>query len=275
MGYARGGTEEKTPSGWTPKYLVAHDYGRSPKNADGVFNPYNGLVFPDGSVRYRNPSDPYGVRAPHAFKLNPYSVGLSYAGGVGSQPTAAALATLKKEYSTIKSKYPGIQILGHGEAFKKYGHGSDMQASKDGRSLIEASWRSHLNDVSTPAPPTIMQAPKPASPLEMPDGDIQPSQAPMGSGYRDQPPRPAPGASPSPVAQPQEKPAQAGAQWINGPYGQGIQWGDGSQSYRGASFGKGVVNGATPMPSVGNGASSGPDWSWGKNLMKMFGGGNG
>ena len=98
---------------WRPNTLVLHDYAGTPANKDGVFNPYHALVFPDGSIRYRNPSDPYGAPAPHAYKLNPESIGLSYAGPVGSQPTAAAMETLRREAQKGGSMFPGIRPIGH------------------------------------------------------------------------------------------------------------------------------------------------------------------
>lgn len=128
-----------------PHYMIMHDYGGTPKNQDGMFNPYNALVFPDGSVRYRNPENPYGEKAPHAFKLNGDSVGLSYADQVGSTPTPQGLQALQAEYDRIQKQYPGIQPLSHGEAYNAT-KGTDQQASKDGRDLDEASWRSTVRD---------------------------------------------------------------------------------------------------------------------------------
>ena len=126
--------------GFNPKYLVLHDYGGTPANQEGMFNPYHALVFPDGSIRYRNPDNPYGQTAPHAYRLNPQSIGLSYAGQVGSTPSPAAMATLKSEYEKIGKQFPGIIPLSHGEAYNQT-RGTDQQASRDGRVLDEASWR--------------------------------------------------------------------------------------------------------------------------------------
>jgi len=138
-----------------PKYMVLHDYGGTPKNSDGMFNPYHTLVFPDGSKRYRYPENPYGQKAPHAHKFNPESVGLSYAGQVGSMPTEAALATLRAEAADIQKRFPGIQQLSHGEAYNQT-RGTSRQASRDGRGLDEASWRTKLpssaSDIPAPAP---------------------------------------------------------------------------------------------------------------------------
>lgn len=131
-------------SGFQPDYLIMHDYGGTPKNRDGVFNPYNALVFPDGSVRYRNPANPYGEKAPHAFRMNPRSVGLAYAGPVGSRPTDAALEALRREYGRVRETHPNIKPLSHGEAYQKT-RGTPLQASRAGRSLDEASgWRTEV-----------------------------------------------------------------------------------------------------------------------------------
>ena len=138
---------------FSPKYLVMHDYGGTPRNADGMFNPYHALVFPDGSIRYRNPANPYGQKAPHAYKFNPDSVGLSYAGQVGSKPTGPALETLKAEYAKIQKQFPGIQALSHGEAYNQT-RGTPRQASKQGRDLDEASWRDQVRGGAGVVPPT-------------------------------------------------------------------------------------------------------------------------
>lgn len=130
-------------AGFKPSTLVFHDYGGTPQNREGVFNPYHALVFPDGSLQYRNPDNPYGAPAPHAYKLNPESIGLSYAGQVGSRPTPAAMETLRKEAQKVSSMFPGIRPMGHGEAFQAT-RGTNKQASRDGRDLVEASWRSNV-----------------------------------------------------------------------------------------------------------------------------------
>ena len=132
-----------SPTGWKPNHVIYHDYGGNPKNEDGVFNPYHALVFPDGSIRYRNPNDPYGQKAPHAYKMNSDAIGLSYAGPVGSEPTPQALETLRRENARIQQMFPGIKGMGHGEAYQAT-KGTNRQASRDGRDLVEASWRSNL-----------------------------------------------------------------------------------------------------------------------------------
>jgi hypothetical protein len=136
-------------SEFKPTKLILHDYGGTPQNRDGVFNPYHTLVFPDGSVRYRDPANPYKGRAPHAFKSNNDSIGLSYAGPVGSTPTPAAMSSLTKEFTNIRSMFPGIKHMGHGEAYQQT-RGTPQQASRDGRDLNEASWRSNLGGPSAP-----------------------------------------------------------------------------------------------------------------------------
>ena len=157
-GYADGGRV-----GFNPKYLVLHDYGGNPANLDGVFNPYHVLVFPDGSKRYRYPDDPYGRKAPHAFRLNPESVGISYAGDVGSQPTAAAMETLRNEAKAVADMFPGIEAMGHGEAFQAT-RGTTRQASRDGRDIEEASWRSNiLYGPPAPGQTQVASAPVPMS----------------------------------------------------------------------------------------------------------------
>ncbi len=158
IGYLRGPGSSPQPAQalptgaptWKPSHVIYHDYGGTPQNKEGVFNPYHALVFPDGSIRYRYPDNPYGQKAPHAHMMNPHSVGLSYAGQVGSKPTPAALATLQAENAKLQKMFPGIRGLGHGEAYQQT-KGTPMQASKLGRDIIEASWRSQLGG---PIPPS-------------------------------------------------------------------------------------------------------------------------
>lgn len=135
-------------SDFRPNWLVLHDYGKEPTSD---FNPYNALVY-GGKVRYRDPNNPYGVRAPHAYKLNGDSVGLAWGGPVGGQPNPEDLALLKAEYEKVKALYPEIVAEGHGEAFART-KGTPQQASKNGRDLIEAAWRKELLGVPGVAPP--------------------------------------------------------------------------------------------------------------------------
>lgn len=124
-----------------PRRIVYHDYGGHPDGSkEGVFNPYHVLVFPNGTVRYRNPDNPYGGKAPHAFMLNNTSLGLSYAGDVGERPTPEAMRALQQEYEKIQSRFPGIPGYGHGE--------TGWVGSKNGREMKEASWRDRVGELS-------------------------------------------------------------------------------------------------------------------------------
>lgn len=128
---------------WRPQYLLFHDYG-VPKVGMDWDNPYHALVYPDGTVRYRNPANPYGQAAPHAYRMNPHSIGLSYAGPVGATPTAPAMRALQAEREKILELFPGLKELTHGQAYQQFGKGSPMQASKFGRGLDEATWMANL-----------------------------------------------------------------------------------------------------------------------------------
>lgn len=139
---------------WTPEYLILHDYG-VPKGvtlSDTARNPYNALVYPNGTVRYRTPSAPYTQQAPHAYKLNPKSIGLSYAGAVGGMPTRAGINALRQQVAMVREMYPGIKILTHGQAYQQT-KGTPFQASKFGRGPEEASWSKHI-DLTSPKPPS-------------------------------------------------------------------------------------------------------------------------
>lgn len=147
-------------SDFTPGNVILHDYGGTPRNEDGVFNPYHTLVFPDGSVRYRYPDAPYGQPAPHAYRMNPESIGLSYAGQVGATPTPEAMTSLRREYEAIQRQFPGIRTLSHGEAYNAT-RGTPRQASRAGRGLDEAAWRQQLLAPQAPsqwANPTLNTA---------------------------------------------------------------------------------------------------------------------
>lgn len=134
---------------FNPKRIILHDYGGTPENKDGVFNPYHTLVFPDGTVRYRNPNDPYGEAAPHAYQQNNEAIGLSYAGPVGSRPTPEAMKALQQEYERIQGRYGELPSLGHGEAFEMFTKGHPFaRPSKDGREWQEAAWRGNVTDMS-------------------------------------------------------------------------------------------------------------------------------
>lgn len=124
-----------------PEYLILHDYGGTP-GLNPKFNPYHALVS-GGGISYRNPQNPYGQAAPHAYKLNPRSIGLSWGGPVGGNPSKEEFALLKKEYDAIKKQFPNIKVLSHGEAYQQT-RGTGQQASKHGRGLEEAAWRQFL-----------------------------------------------------------------------------------------------------------------------------------
>jgi len=128
-----------------PRYLILHDYGQLPSNHPAGkplgFNPYHALVS-GGKVQYRYPDNPYGQKAPHAYRLNPQSLGLAWAGPVGGQPGPEDLEALRAEIARIKAQYPSIQLMSHGEAYAK--RGQLPQASKLGRGLDEAAWRKAL-----------------------------------------------------------------------------------------------------------------------------------
>jgi hypothetical protein len=149
-------------SGFRPEYLVLHDYGGTPKG-DAPFNPYHTLVA-GGRKIHRDPANPYGAPAPHAFKLNPRSIGLSWGGPVGGTPDETDLKMLREEVEAIKRQYPDIKILSHGEAYAQT-KGTPQQASKAGRGLEEAAWRRFL-DGTGPMPAsaqTVASGPPPVS----------------------------------------------------------------------------------------------------------------
>lgn len=130
---------------YQPKYLILHDYGQTPVGwQPGTplgHNPYHALVH-GGQVQYRDPNNPYAAPAPHAYKLNPQSIGISWAGPVGKMPDERDLSALRSEVERIKQQFPGIKIMSHGEAYAM--KGQIPQASKDGRGMVEASWRTAL-----------------------------------------------------------------------------------------------------------------------------------
>lgn len=129
------------PSPFSPEYLILHDYGGTP-GASPSFNPYHALVS-GGKINYRNPQNPYGEAAPHAYRMNPRSIGLSWGGPVGGKPSKEEFALLKSEVDKIKQQFPNIKVLSHGEAYAQT-KGTGSQASRAGRGLEEASWRKYL-----------------------------------------------------------------------------------------------------------------------------------
>jgi hypothetical protein len=168
------------PSGFKPEYAVLHDYG-SPAEKIGSFNPYNALVMPDGSVRYRDPSNPYGGKAQHAFQANPNSVGLAYGGPVGAKPTPEGLASLQSEFDKIRSQYPDIKGVGHGQAYDNWRHGDfPDRPTKTSRDLTEATWRQDLTGpVLAPSQDQAMYLAN-AGPRPMPQRSMTASMQPPG-----------------------------------------------------------------------------------------------
>lgn len=140
-----------------PQYLILHDYASTPKG-DNPFNPYHALIS-GGRKLYRYPENPYGKAAPHAYQLNPYSIGLSWGGPSGGQPGPDDLALLREEYASIKKQFPNIKVMSHGEAFAA--RDQMPRASKLGRGLEEASWRTLLDETGV-APSTTQIASTPS-----------------------------------------------------------------------------------------------------------------
>jgi hypothetical protein len=159
-----------------PDWLIYHDSHGSPENEKRQRMPYHVTVFPDGTVNYRDPGNPYGSPAPHAYGLNPKSLGLAYSGPVGGMPTPEGMKALQQEYEKIQARFPGMPGMGHGEAFEEHKKNPFALArpSKDGRSFEEASWRGSVGDMSNvPAsglrplgllPPSGEQAPPDVGP---------------------------------------------------------------------------------------------------------------
>jgi hypothetical protein len=160
-----------------PDWLIYHDSHGSPENEKRQRMPYHVTVFPDGTVNYRDPGNPYGYRAPHVFDLNPKALGLAYSGPVGGMPTPEGMRSLQQEYEKIQARFPGLPGMGHGEAWEEHKKDPSKLArpSRDGRSIEEASWRGSVGDMSNvPAsglrplgllPPSGEQAPPDVGPV--------------------------------------------------------------------------------------------------------------
>jgi hypothetical protein len=133
-----------------PDWLIYHDSHGSPENEKRQRMPYHVTVFPDGTVNYRDPGNPYGSPAPHAYGLNPKSLGLAYSGPVGGMPTPEGMKALQQEYEKIQARFPGMPGMGHGEAFEEHKKNPFAlpRPSRDGRSIEEASWRGSVGDMS-------------------------------------------------------------------------------------------------------------------------------
>ena len=154
-----------------PDYLILHDYGGKKVGQ----NPYHTLVFPDGSVRYRNPENPYGQPAEHSHKLNARSIGLAYADKSGAQPTPAGMEALRREYGKVLQQFPNIQTLSHGEAFDRHMKGEiPERPSVEGRGPNEAIWR---NELRKRGPAQAAPAGQPQQSLAQWARGEQPSQA--------------------------------------------------------------------------------------------------
>ena len=138
--------------------VVLHDRGgKYPGNS-----PYHLEVLPDGSIVNHWRAN---QKEPHAYKFNPYSLGVAYGGKVGETPTPEALETLKFITSKLREQNPDWRFRSHGEVFQDT-RGTEQQASRDGRGLEEASWRANLG-----APPVAY--------VERPPGEtIPPSSSP-------------------------------------------------------------------------------------------------
>lgn len=161
---------------FNPDWLIYHDSHGSPENEKRQRMPYHVTVFPDGTVNYRDPGNPYGSPAPHAFGMNPRSLGLAYSGPVGGMPTPEGMRALQQEYEKIQARFPGMPGMGHGEAFEEHKRNpfAIARPSRDGRSIEEASWRGGVGDLSNvPAsglrplellPPSGEQAPPDVGP---------------------------------------------------------------------------------------------------------------
>lgn len=208
-----------------PKYLILHDYGTNNAYGGGNigFNPYHALVR-GGQVQYRYPDNPYGQSAPHAYRLNPQAIGLSWYGPSGGKPNEADLAALKSEVARIKQQFPDIQVMSHGQAYVN--RGSLPQASKLGRGLDEAAWRSALGFGDAPAMTDVPQGPTPMAQRGLTTyAGLRktPQEAPSMPTYKDvggQVPQMAPGTSPADVAH-----AQAMAKMLmQGGQGQPRHW---------------------------------------------------
>lgn len=116
--------------------VILHDRGGSYQGQ----SPYHIEVLPDGRIMNHWRAD---QRAPHAYLANPTSIGVAYGGQVGSTPTPAALESLRTVTDGLKQWDPNLQFQSHGEAFRDT-RGTPQQASRTGRGLEEASWRTQV-----------------------------------------------------------------------------------------------------------------------------------
>src|SRR6056300_1633427 len=176
--------------GYNPNSIIFHEYGtpKVDKRTGKPFVlsktakfPYHVLVYPDGTVRYQNPKDPWGRKAQHAAGSNPNSIGIAYAGPVGGKPTPAGLAALQAEAYKASEwmKSRGVKNpkwWGHGEAYKAT-KGTPQQASKDGRSVVEGTYYRDFGPNKETYPttnqrgPRVMQPPGASPPETMPQAE--------------------------------------------------------------------------------------------------------
>jgi hypothetical protein len=148
------------------KDVVLHDRGgKYPGNS-----PYHLEVLPDGSIVNHWRSN---QKAPHAYKFNPYSLGVAYGGQVGETPTLEAQETLKFITGKLREQNPDWRFRSHGEVFRDT-RGTDAQASRDGRGMEEASWRSNLGG------PEVAYVERPPGSAIPPSSAIQTASAPAG-----------------------------------------------------------------------------------------------
>lgn len=132
--------------------IILHDTAGHPANEINRVMPYHTTVFPDATAHYRNPADPYGEEAPHAYRQNPEAIGIAYSGASGGRPTPEGMRALQLEIERANKRSGRLTPL------PTYGHGEidDMarrnpfdirRASRDGRPITEASWRDRANEL--------------------------------------------------------------------------------------------------------------------------------
>ena len=119
--------------------VVLHDFANN-SGRNSSRSPYHLAARPDGTF-----TESYGPRdrAPHAYNFNGRGYGLSYDGPYGSQPTPEAMATLQWLAQGLRRENPSMRFGSHGQYYDQT-RGTPLQASRSGRDLREASWRSNL-----------------------------------------------------------------------------------------------------------------------------------
>lgn len=139
--------------------VILHDYGAANANPAN-FSPYHISVDPSGRIYERYD---HNQRAPHAYRSNPQAYGLSYADRVGATPTPEAMDSLRFVARGLRDQNPNLEFPSHGEAYNRT-RGTPTQASRQGRGLDEASWRTGLFD-QQPQVATAPQAPPGPAPM--------------------------------------------------------------------------------------------------------------